>query len=114
MYTQEELDEYMLEIRQQVCSHCIERPPGGPPCAPLGKICGIEQHLAKIVDVCHAADSGLIDPYVEHFHNDVCSHCAYLNSKHCPCALDYLLPLAVQAIEDVDQRKKQARASVRV
>jgi len=114
MYTQEELDEYMAEIREQVCSHCIERPPGGPPCAPHGKICGIELHLPEIVDVCHAASSRLIDPYIEHLHGDVCARCAYLNSKHCLCALDYLLPLAIQAIEDVDDRKKQMTATARV
>ncbi len=27
------LEEYMAEIRQHVCARCIERPPGGPPCA---------------------------------------------------------------------------------
>jgi len=106
MYTQLELDEYMAEIREQVCRHCIERPPGGPPCAPHGKICGIEQHLPEIVDLSHGTQSSLIDPYIEHFHNDVCAHCTALNSKHCPCALDYLLSLALQAIETVDDRKK--------
>ena len=40
-----ERGEYLAEIRKQVCSRCVERPPGGPPCAPLGKQCGVEMHL---------------------------------------------------------------------
>jgi len=111
MYTQEELDEYMLEIREQVCSHCIERPPGGPPCAPHGKICGIEQHLPEIVELAQATHSRRIDPYIEHLHCDVCAHCDALTSSHCPCALDYLLQLAIEAVEDVDERKKMVAAA---
>jgi len=49
MITSAELDEYMDEIRWHVCSRCIERVPGGPPCAPLGKRCGIELHLEQLV-----------------------------------------------------------------
>jgi hypothetical protein len=40
-----DLDEYKSEIREQVCARCIHRPPGGPPCEPLGKRCGIELDL---------------------------------------------------------------------
>jgi hypothetical protein len=108
MSTSAELEEYMAEIRTQVCSHCIERPPGAPPCAPTGKRCGIELHLPEIVQVCHQARGALIDPFVERFHEDVCSHCANRPTSQCPCPLDYLLILAVQAIETVDQRKREA------
>jgi hypothetical protein len=104
MYTQAELDEYMAEIRQQVCSRCIDRPPGGPPCAPQGKQCGIELHLAEIVEVAHATRSRVMDPYIERFHCDVCAHCATRETRHCPCPLDPLLLLAIQAVETVDER----------
>ena len=105
MYTQAELDEYMAEIREQVCAHCIDRPPGGPPCAPHGKTCGVEQHLAEIVDIAHSTCSHVIDPYIERFHDDVCQHCAARVTRHCPCPLDALLVLAIGAIETVDERK---------
>ncbi len=36
MTGQVELNEYLDEIRQEVCTRCMERPPGGPPCAPWG------------------------------------------------------------------------------
>ena len=54
MYSQQQLAEYMDEIRKDVCSRCIERPPGGPPCAPLGKRCGIELNLPQLIDAIHA------------------------------------------------------------
>jgi hypothetical protein len=41
----DDLDEYRAELRENVCSHCIERRPDAPPCGALGKACGIEQHL---------------------------------------------------------------------
>jgi hypothetical protein len=104
MYTDPELQEYLAEIRQQVCSRCIDRPPGAPPCAPKGKQCGIELHLAEIVEVCHKSRSRSMEPYIERFHNEVCSHCAVRPTSHCPCPLDHLLQLAIEAIETVDER----------
>src|SRR5262249_47776782 len=53
MLTKRELAEYLNEIRREVCSRCVERPPGGPPCAPLGKQCGIEMHLPELIDAVH-------------------------------------------------------------
>ena len=105
MYTEEQLDEYMAEIREHVCSGCYERPAGGPPCAPLGKRCGVELHLAEIVHMCHRSKSNVIDPYIENFHNDVCSHCTNRETEQCPCPLDPLLLLAVEAIDAVDERR---------
>ena len=99
------LEEYLTAIREQVCTHCIERPPGGPPCAPLGKRCVIEGNLGPLVDAVHRVQSNVIDPFIEQFHNDVCTHCPNQPTSQCPCPLDYLLTLAVQAIEEVDQRR---------
>jgi len=110
MSTNAELDEYMAEIREQVCSRCIERPPGAPPCAPHGKSCGIELHLAEIVEVCHKSQGGLLEPYQTRFHEEVCSHCANRSTPQCPCPLDYLLPLAIEAIEAVDERRRSRSA----
>ena len=107
MYEKAELAEYLAEIRERVCSRCIERPPDAPPCAPQGKQCGIELHLAEIVDVCHAARGRAMDPYVARFHEDICLHCANREGDSCPCPLDYLLLLAIEAIEAVDERRTQ-------
>lgn len=111
MYTEAELQEYSDEIRKQVCTRCIDRPLGGPPCAPLGKICAVEQHLPLFLKAIHEADGPGIDEYVVSLRGHVCSNCDHQNAEgFCllraerACALDYLFPLVVQAVETVDER----------
>ncbi len=104
MATPEMLEEYLAEIRDRVCSHCVERPPGGPPCEPHGKLCGVELHLEEVVAVAHSASSMCIEPYEAHLRDDVCSFCSLQTTGFCPCPLNYLLPLAINAVEAVDLR----------
>jgi hypothetical protein len=115
MYTDTELQEYLDEIRKQVCTRCIDRPPGGPPCAPLGKMCGVELSLPLFLESIHEVDSLSIDRYVENLRRRVCSQCVNQDAEgFCllraerVCALDYLLPLIVQAVETVDERRAEA------
>ncbi len=105
MVTELELEEYLGEIRKQVCSRCVERPPGGPPCAPLGKDCGVELHLPALIDSIHEVHSGRIDPYLVHNRQTICAKCAFLHSSICPCPMDYLAVLVVEAVETVDKRR---------
>ena len=105
MYIQDELEEFRIELRAEVCSRCIERRPGAPPCAPLGKGCGIERHLPALVELCRTTDSALIDPYIEKLHESICADCEYKDKPACPCPLDYLLKLAVEAVETVESRR---------
>jgi hypothetical protein len=108
MLAEAELDEYLAEIRQQVCSRCVERPPGGPPCAPLGKVCGIEEHLPQLIDAIHRVDSPGIAAYLDCNRDHVCRSCPFLlNKSICPCPMDYLAVLLVEAVETVDQRRKE-------
>jgi hypothetical protein len=102
---EQDLAEYLGEIREQVCSRCPERPPGGPPCAPLGKACGVEMHLPQLIDSIHTVQSHRIDPYLAHNRMEICTHCAFLHSSICPCPMDYLAVLVVEAVEAVDQRR---------
>ncbi|MFN4261047.1 MAG: hypothetical protein ACK4RK_17290 [Gemmataceae bacterium] len=104
MMTDMELAEYLQEIREQVCSRCVERPPGGPPCTPLGKNCGVELHLPELIDSIHAVQSDSVEPYLDHNRQVICSTCAFLHSSICPCPMEYLLVLITQAIETVDER----------
>jgi hypothetical protein len=106
MIAQRDLQAYLDEIRRHVCSKCIERPPGGPPCAPLGKRCGIELDLHRLVDQVRTVRNAALDPYLAVFHDHVCTHCTNQPTNQCPCPLDYLLLLAVEAIEAVDERRK--------
>jgi hypothetical protein len=106
MFTANELAEYSEELRNQVCSRCIERQPGNPPCTIHGRPCGIEAHLPELVDVCRRTDSIQIDPYIQQLHDLICPECGFKDSANCPCPLDYLLPLAVEAVETVEQHCK--------
>src|SRR5205807_190632 len=83
----------------EVCGRCVERPPGGPPCAPLGKRCGVEMHLPRLVDAIHDVHSDLVAPYLDNNRSKICAHCALLNSRCCPCPMDYLAVLVVEAAE---------------
>ena len=98
-----DLEPCMAAIRELVCSRCIERPPGGPPCAPLGKRCGIEVNLERLVEAVHAVDSPAMDSYVDGLHDVVCPSCQFRTTSQCPCPLESLLPLAVEAIESVEE-----------
>ena len=103
MDTLNDLDEYQVALRADVCSRCVERRTGAPPCAPIGKGCGIERHLFALVEICRTTDSALIDPYIEKLHNTICSDCEYKDKPACPCPLDYLLQLAVETVEKVER-----------
>ena len=107
MSAQAELNEYLDEIRQEVCTCCVERPQGGPPCAPLGKQCGIELFLPQLVDAIHETHSGLIAPYLANNRRKICEHCAFLHSSSCPCPMDTLAVLLVEAVEAVDERRER-------
>lgn len=101
-----DLDDYAKEMRDQVCSCCICRQPGGPPCDAIGVGCGVEQHLERIIDICRSVDSPLIDPYMERLRDEICADCAFRERPECPCPLKYLLPLAVGAVETVEERRR--------
>jgi hypothetical protein len=106
------LFEYLSAVREHVCSRCIERPPGGPPCAALGKRCGVELHLDSIVDMVHGSRAAQIDPYIDRLHTSVCANCAVRPTNQCPCPLDYLLLLTVEAIESVDAEHAERAAEL--
>jgi len=105
MLTNAEHDEYLAEIRSHVCSRCVQRGPGCPPCAPNDQPCGIEQHLPELVEICRTTDSIQMADYIDKLHELICPDCAYKDTAACPCPLDYLLQLAVEAVERVESRR---------
>lgn len=96
--------EYLAAIRDYVCTRCVERPPGGPPCLPHGKICGIELHLPELLDSIHRCNSVCIAPYLDENRKSVCECCVHKGSDQCPCPMDTLAVLLVEAVEEVDKR----------
>lgn len=106
MLTTTMLNEYLAEIRGHVCAHCVERLDGCPPCEPLGKMCGVEQHLPELIDAIHSVQSASIAPYREASQRQICDQCSFRHSAGCPCPMDYLHVLLVQAVEAVDARRQ--------
>ena len=88
--------------------------PGGPPCAPLGKNCGVELHLPELIESIHQVQSGSIEPYLAHNRQEICEQCAFLHSSICPCPMDYLAILIVQAVENVQKRRQRRQESSRL
>ncbi len=109
MIAEADLQEYLDEIREEVCSRCVEQPLGGPPCAPLGKVCGVEMHLPRLIEAVHEVHSEWMSPYLEGTRQKVCQSCIFLHHDCCPCPMDSLATLVVQAIEAVDARHQRQR-----
>lgn len=107
----DEYEEYLAELRTHVCARCIERAPGCPPCAPHGKACGIELHVPELVHLCRTSPNVQMAPYIEDLHSQICEHCSNKDGPTCPCPLDYLLQLAVEAIERVEERRRKAEVA---
>jgi hypothetical protein len=70
-------------------------------------MCGVELHLENLIDSIHEVRSNCIQPYLDHNRHDICAKCAFLHSSVCPCPMDYLSLLVVQAVESVDERRRQ-------
>jgi hypothetical protein len=103
MLAEADVRDYLDEIRKETCSRCVERPRGGPRCAPLGKQCGVQMHRRQLVDALHEAHSELIDPPLDNNRRKACRDCAFLGSDCCPCPMNCLVALVVQAVESVDK-----------
>jgi hypothetical protein len=73
----------------------------------LGKNCGVELHLAEIVTAIKEVRSDWIEPYLNHNRHCVCEACDLHHSGDCPCPMDYLAVLLVQAVESVDKRRQE-------
>ena len=126
MINQDRLDEYVAELRKEVCSRCNQPAPGGPPCTPLGRPCEFEMYLPEIVALAHSLELPAVEKQLEQFQEYACASCPrrshefchcpsyYLSpscprcplreSGHCHCPAYYLLPVAVMAIRSVDDR----------
>ena len=52
-----------------------------------------------------------MEPYIANFYEMVCTHCPNRPTSQCPCPLEYLLSLTVEAIEAVDERHFAGMAS---
>lgn len=111
MHRSEDYQVYLDELRVSVCSLCVARPPHGPPCSPQGNSCGIALHMPELVEICRKSDDVQMEPYIEELQAKISSPCDDRDESTCPRPLDYLLQLAVEAVERVERRRSRELAN---
>ncbi len=108
------LEKYRRAIHNKVCLHCITLGENGR-CTLTGvDRCGVELYLEEIVQVVHSIHSPRISDYVEVLRKNICSKCQNQSPdgtcslrNEAECGLDRYFALVVEAIEEVDQKKKK-------
>lgn len=98
---------YWEAIRSHVCSVSLDQADDGG-CGLHGRVCAIEAHLPRLVEVLSSIDSPRMDEYVASVEREICGACEHQDAaglcglrEEGECALYAYLPLVVEAIEDV-------------
>lgn len=108
-----DLEKYRRAIHKKVCGHCIDLKEDDT-CSLTGDDqCGVETHLPEIVRAVQSIKSERMSDYVAKLREIVCEHCKNQdpNGKcrlrsEADCGLDRYFEFIVEAIEEVDKRKK--------
>ncbi len=106
-------DVYLQQIRQNVCSKCIDRTASGLCVATTFDSCAINRFLPEIIDIVLAGPADTYDDTVERLRSRVCSACEQQSPDgRCElrddveCALDRYFPLVIEAIREAGKQKK--------
>jgi len=91
---------------------CLDsRDDGG--CGLTGRSCALDAHLEALLAALLAVDSPRIDDYAAAVRAHVCSRCDSREAdgvcrlrEAAACALDAYLPLVIEAIEEVQSRRR--------
>jgi hypothetical protein len=104
--------EYWRALQDCVCSVCLDRRDDGSCGLPRARVCGLKRHLPVIADVVHNVDSLRMDDYLTAVQGSICSRCPDQDAagrceyrEKAQCALYTYLPLVLDAIEHVDDKK---------
>jgi len=100
-------EKYLQEIRQRVCSKCIDRTASGLCTASTFDACAINRFLPEIIDIVLAEPVDDYATYVARLRSRVCSACERQSPDgRCDlrddveCALDRYFPMVIEAIRD--------------
>jgi hypothetical protein len=107
MHAEVHSDEYLAEVRNQVCGRCPERAAARTPFGPACWRCGVEFQLPELVVSIHDADAGPEEFNPARSPRVVCSRCSRLGSHTCPCPVASLTTRLVEAVRTVDERREQ-------
>src|SRR5262245_49436341 len=67
-------------------------------------------HLPQLIDAVREVQSASIEPYQDNNRRKICEDCPMLHGCDCLCPMDYLAVLLVQAVETVDEQRRQRQA----
>lgn len=105
-------DKYLQQIRQNVCSKCIDRTASGLCVATTFEACAINRFLPEIIDIVLAGPAESYDDTVGKLRSRVCSACEQQSPDgRCDlrddveCALDRYFPLVIEAIREAAKHK---------
>ena len=110
---------YWDAIRSRVCSVCLDQANDGTCGLGRRRVCAIEVHLPRLVEVLSSIDSPRMDEYVAAIEAEICGRCPQQDSggkcelrDEGTCALYTYLPLVVEAAGFHDhERQQQGRRS---
>jgi len=104
-------EKYLQEIRQRVCSKCIDRTASGLCVASTFDACAINRYLPEIIDIVLADPADGYDATVNDLRARVCSACEQQSPDgRCgmrddvECALDRYFPLVIEAIREAARK----------
>jgi nucleotide-binding universal stress UspA family protein len=104
-------EKYLQEIRQRVCSKCIDRTASGLCTASTFDACAINRYLPEIIDIVMTGQADDYDATVDRLRSRVCSACEQQSPDgRCDmrddveCALDRYFPLVIEAIRDAARK----------
>jgi hypothetical protein len=99
---------YRDALRKRVCAVCLDSRDDGSCGLASGRLCALEEHLPKLIDVLRRVKSGRMDEYAAALEAEVCSRCSKQDEhgdcrlrNRGECALALYLPIIVDVIEEV-------------
>jgi hypothetical protein len=99
---------YWNAIRRHVCTVCLDQSADGTCGLGRERVCALERHLPRLVDVLATVSSPRMDEYVAAVEKEICGTCQEQDARgRCSlrdggeCALYTYLPLVLDAMEEV-------------
>jgi hypothetical protein len=105
---------YWNAVRRHVCTVCLDQANDGSCGLSGGRLCAIERHLPRLVEVLSKVKSDRMDEYVAAVEQEICATCQEQDEHgRCglrdggECALYTYLPLLLDAMEEVAEGDAQ-------
>lgn len=108
-----EKQEYLDEIRERICSKCVDGDGKGNCLISKNAECAVVRFFPQILEVVHSTYATSMEPYEAALRNKVCGACVHQSSDGTcsmrdgvDCSLDRYFPMIVQMIEELELGKR--------